>query len=416
MNLVHSVLGFEPSGTTETAMDLSTSFGNGGVIRVQTVNRSLRKWQPPEISVEESACRRHHYRLALITATGAVRYRTARYGRRSSSQERENTLHLGGVFDFSLRDIFIFGDRSSSVEALSTPVAVNSICWIFATVSRVEAKPCESWERSKKTEKRLFRASLVRESFVSEKVVLRAYWTEMVALNFQIDRHILEPWVPAGLELDFHNDSAYISLVCATCRDVRIWGLPLPISRGFKNVYLRFYVRQKVGDEYLRGSCLVKSFVSSSLARWTLARTIRTEVAAAKISTNNSGFDASEGTQSIPLADYHWQFKGEDNKLRVKARHRIQNLAPDTKVGFVLNRTHHFVRSGDRTWAYPMQVTSANVWDAGQASFSCHTVDLFGRDFTHALSRRPISVFLAEKNTTSYFAPTELFPQKPKRT
>ncbi|MEQ1906270.1 MAG: DUF2071 domain-containing protein [Pirellulaceae bacterium] len=237
------------------------------------------------------------------------------------------------------------------------------------------------------------------------KVVLRAYWTEMVALNFQIDPGKLETYVPPGLELDFHHEAAYISLIFANCRDVRIFGLPLPITRGYKTIYLRFYVKRTTKNGVEHGSCMVKSLVSSRLARWSIQRTIHTPTSVVKIKSQNSGFDAREGTNIVPMADYSWFEGDEANRLKIKARHRIPNLSPDTKVGFILNRNFHYVRDNNQTYAFPMEVTSTNVWDAAQASFSCDSKNIFGPDFAYALSRRPISVFLAEKNTNYFFAP-----------
>jgi uncharacterized protein len=237
------------------------------------------------------------------------------------------------------------------------------------------------------------------------KVVFRAFWTEMVALNFQIDPARLEPHIPPGLEVDFHNDAAYVSLIFANCRDVRIFGLPLPIVRGYKTVFLRFYVRRRTAGGFEHGSCMVKSLVSSRLAQWSMKRTIHTPTSIVKITSKTSGFDALKGADSIPEADYNWYVNDETNRLKIKARHRMPNLSKDTKVGFILNRNFHFVEEDGKTLAFPMEVSSANVWDAGQASFSCDSKGIFGAEFSGALGRRPISVFLAEKNTTYFYAP-----------
>ncbi|MEZ6093049.1 MAG: DUF2071 domain-containing protein [Pirellulaceae bacterium] len=237
------------------------------------------------------------------------------------------------------------------------------------------------------------------------KVVLRAFWSEMVALNFQIDPQLLEPFVPSGLEVDTHQGAAYVSLVCATCKDIRIFGLPLPISRGYKNVFLRCYVkRENKNGKVQHGSVSIKAFVSSGIARWTISKSIKTDVIATKIKSKTSGFDGSQGVDSIPEAEYQWFYKDGEGRLKIKARHRINNLAAGTKVGFILKRNHHFVEHLGTTYDFPMQVTPSNVWDAGQASFHCDTETMFGREFAKPMSKRPISVFLAEKNTTYFYA------------
>jgi hypothetical protein len=46
------------------------------------------------------------------------------------------------------------------------------------------------------------------------------------------------------------------------------------------------------------------------------------------------------------------------------------------------------------------EVQSGNwkVWDAGQASFTCDAHSLFGSQFAKYITRRPASVFLAERS------------------
>ncbi len=237
------------------------------------------------------------------------------------------------------------------------------------------------------------------------KVVLRAHWLDFVAINFQIDPVVLKRHIPRGLEIDLHNDSAYLSLIFASCKDVRIWGLPLPISRGYRSVFLRYYVKRVVGKTERHGSCIVKGLVSNALARWTISKAINTDVVSTKIRAKSSGFGGEHRSDHIPEATYDWQLDGAQGRLVIKARHRIMNLDSGSKVGFILNRDHHFVTQAGKLLDYPVKVTSSNVWDAGSASFHCDAEKMFGREFAKALSKRPSSVFLAEKNSAFYYAP-----------
>jgi uncharacterized protein YqjF (DUF2071 family) len=43
------------------------------------------------------------------------------------------------------------------------------------------------------------------------KPFLTANWRYLAMLNFAVDPKILAPHVPAGTELDFHNDKTYLS-------------------------------------------------------------------------------------------------------------------------------------------------------------------------------------------------------------
>src|SRR5438445_11914756 len=45
------------------------------------------------------------------------------------------------------------------------------------------------------------------------KPFLTANWRYLAMLNFAVDSKILAPHVPAGTEVDFHNDKTYLSVV-----------------------------------------------------------------------------------------------------------------------------------------------------------------------------------------------------------
>lgn len=58
-----------------------------------------------------------------------------------------------------------------------------------------------------------------------KKPLIKARFTELVALNFHVDPAILQPRVPRGLELDFYKNETDISLVAMMLRDVRVHGV-----------------------------------------------------------------------------------------------------------------------------------------------------------------------------------------------
>ena len=45
------------------------------------------------------------------------------------------------------------------------------------------------------------------------KPFLTANWRYLAMLNFAVDSKILAPHVPAGTEVDFHDDKTYLSVV-----------------------------------------------------------------------------------------------------------------------------------------------------------------------------------------------------------
>ena len=97
------------------------------------------------------------------------------------------------------------------------------------------------------------------------KPFLTAEWRYLAMLNFEIDPAIIQPFVPAGTELDEHDGKNFVSLVAFLFLDTRVLGIPIPFHRNFEEVNLRFYVRRKTNDGWKRGVVFIKEIVPRSM-------------------------------------------------------------------------------------------------------------------------------------------------------
>src|SRR5689334_6224085 len=93
------------------------------------------------------------------------------------------------------------------------------------------------------------------------KPFLTANWRYLAMLNFAVDPKIIAPHVPAGTELDFHDDKTYLSVVGFLFSHTIVCGLPIPRHRNFEEVNLRFYVRKKSADTWRRGVVFIRELV-----------------------------------------------------------------------------------------------------------------------------------------------------------
>ena len=238
------------------------------------------------------------------------------------------------------------------------------------------------------------------------KKLMTANYSELVTVNFQIDPKILEPRVPRGLELDFFNDETYVSLVAMMLRDVRVWGIPIHVATGFEQVNLRFYVRRRIGNEFRRGTCFIKDYVSSSAAAWILGSLFKADFHRLKMKHDNSGFDGLP--ESVPHVDYGWKAGDGWNRLRVKALSPMRETERETKHGFVLDHDYQYSQRKGKTLEYPSDRPDWTIWSASQASFQCDVKRLFGVEFAKPLGRRPSSIFVAKGSDVTIFRPTTI--------
>ena len=88
-------------------------------------------------------------------------------------------------------------------------------------------------------------------------VFLTARWSHLAMLNWEVDRALLEPFVPAGVELDDWNGAHHVSAVGFLFLETRVLGVPVPFHADFEEVNLRFYVRRESGGSLRRGVVFV---------------------------------------------------------------------------------------------------------------------------------------------------------------
>ncbi|MFT5299754.1 MAG: hypothetical protein ACI87E_001233 [Mariniblastus sp.] len=235
-----------------------------------------------------------------------------------------------------------------------------------------------------------------------QKLLAKTAYTELVAVNFQVPPKLLADMIPKGLELDYYEKETFVSLVCMTMRKVGVLGIPL--TRGFVELSLRFYVRHPADPVNRKGTCFIKNYVSSPTAAWILGSRYDCEYHKMKMKSNNSGFKVG----GVPEVEYQWKVDDHWNKLRVKARSEIRNTGPDTKVGFILDHPTHFQSKINKTLEYQVERPKWTVWDAAQANFTCDVNRLFGKAFVQPLGKRPASVFVTQGSDVTIYRPTEL--------
>ncbi len=94
---------------------------------------------------------------------------------------------------------------------------------------------------------------------------LTAEWRFLAMLNWEVERPLFQPLVPAGTELDDWNGKLYASVVGFLFLKTRILGIAVPFHADFEEVNLRFYVRRKTDGDFRRGVVFVKELVPRRL-------------------------------------------------------------------------------------------------------------------------------------------------------
>jgi uncharacterized protein len=257
------------------------------------------------------------------------------------------------------------------------------------------------------------------ENIQESRVFLSAEWRDLVMLNYEVDRALLEGYVPPGTVLDSFEGRTYVSLVGFQFRQTKLFGsLGIPFHTDFDEVNLRFYVRRRGGSEDRRGVV----FIAEIVPKWAVARIARLAYGENYVclpmqhSVNMGG--------AIKTAEYEWQLNGARCKLYARtsgaparpSEGSLEQFITEHYWGYSAKRSaarnsfwpvlwcaphplrnwgYSAKRNGDAL-EYHVSHVPWNVWASSAAGFEGDASGLYGLELGKVLGRRPDSAFIAD--------------------
>ncbi len=214
-------------------------------------------------------------------------------------------------------------------------------------------------------------------------------------LNYPIERAVLAPLVPRGLELDQFDSTTYVSVVGFLFLRTRVLGIPFPFHRNFEEVNLRFYVRHRAPEGWRRGVVFVREIVP----RWAIAALARCLYGEPYSAFPMRHAIEKKGEQL--RCRYEWHRHGRQEFLAASAEGNPQPVSGGSIEEFI---TEHYwgytARRGGCT-QYQVEHPRWGVWPASAARFEADVASLYGPQFVSALSAAPASAFIAEGSPVS---------------
>ena len=225
-------------------------------------------------------------------------------------------------------------------------------------------------------------------------VFLRAEWRSLVMINYRVDRAVLDPLVPRGVELDLWEGDALVSMVGFLFLDCRVLGVPIPFHRNFEEVNLRFYVRRKVDGEWRRGVVFVREIVP------------RSAIALVARVAYNEPYIALPMRHEVPANggkfSYSWKLGGRWNSLGAHTRGEPAPIAAGSAVEFIFEHYWGYTRQRDGgTMEYQVEHPTWRVWQTESSSLDCDAGALYGPAFIEPLRAKPHSAFVADGSPVS---------------
>jgi uncharacterized protein len=220
---------------------------------------------------------------------------------------------------------------------------------------------------------------------------LTARWIDLAMANYEVDTIVLQPFVPAGTEIDLWNGRCFVSVVGFQFLDTRVLGIPFPFHRHFEEVNLRFYVKRVVGSEIRRGVVFVKEIVPRRALAWVANALCNEKYVALPMAHEKQVLDRAQ------TVIYRWQHLGKWAHLKLAVNG--DSFLPDENSEEAFITEHYWGYTTQRdgtTLEYRVEHPRWKVWKAVECDFACDVAALYGSAFAHYLGQPPTSCFLAE--------------------
>ncbi len=228
---------------------------------------------------------------------------------------------------------------------------------------------------------------------------LTAEWRFLVMLNYAVDRELLTPLLPRGVELDDFGGKSYVSLVAFRFERARVRGLWIPFHSDFDEVNLRFYVRRQVGSEVRRGVVFVREVVP----RWACAKVAQIwfgERYVALPMTHKIIEPTSEGGR-LQL-EYRWRHRNDWSTVRAAGKgNPVLPSMLSHEFFFIEHYWGYTALPDGGTQEYRVEHDKWRIWPSAEATFEGRVRALYGPEFGERLERPPDSLLIAEGSTVT---------------
>ncbi|MBI4910243.1 MAG: DUF2071 domain-containing protein [Acidobacteria bacterium] len=232
-------------------------------------------------------------------------------------------------------------------------------------------------------------------------VFLTAHWRSLAMLNYEVPPALLRPFVPNGVELDSYQGRTLASMVGFLFDDTKIRGVSVPFHQRFEEVNLRFYVKRRRVDGWVRGVVFIREIVPKFF------------VAAIANHLYHEKYEAMPMRHEVAerSARYEWQIGSRWNSLSVAVEGDPHLPVSGSEEEFITEHYWGYTAQPDgSTLEYQVAHPRWPVWRATAAILDAGIAALYGDAFVPYLSVTPSSALLANGSEVAVYAGVPLPP------
>jgi uncharacterized protein YqjF (DUF2071 family) len=222
------------------------------------------------------------------------------------------------------------------------------------------------------------------------KTFLQAEWRKLAVANYAVNPELVLPYVPAKTELDFWNNTCYVSLVGFMFLNTHVLGIKVPLHVNFEEVNLRFYVRYHAQGEWKRGVVFIKEIVPRAALTF-VANTLYGE------HYETMPMQHTWKTEADRLqVEYRWK-KSRWNTFAVEADSKAVSIEAGSEAEFITEHYWGYTKiHAQKTSEYQVAHPRWEIYPVHNYNIDVDFGVVYGKGFSFLTHATPVSVFLAE--------------------
>jgi len=214
--------------------------------------------------------------------------------------------------------------------------------------------------------------------------------------NYAVNPAVLMRYLPNGVELDFYNTKAYVSLVGFMFKRTSLFKIPIPFLGTFEEINLRFYVKRKEGETSKRGVVFINETVPYKPVAWLANKLYKEHYIA--IPTRNA-IEISNASKKIR---YEWKINKSWNHLAVQAAGENESMLPGSMEEFIFEHYYGYTKINHHlSQEYQVNHPRWLVNKVMAHSIYCDFKSMYGNDFSFLSNQQPDTVILAQGSPVS---------------
>lgn len=231
---------------------------------------------------------------------------------------------------------------------------------------------------------------------VTKTTFLSARWENLMMVNYEVDADVLNPYLPAGVELDHFDGKLFVSLVGFMFRKTSLFRIPIPLLGTFEEINLRFYVKRVEGNIIKRGVVFINETVPYKFVALLANKLYKEHYIALKTKNKIKINDLDKHIR------YEWKINKEWNHLSVNADNKKELMIKGSIEEFIFEHYYGYTKINDHTTQeYSVNHPRWQVNKVLEYSINCDFESMYGKDFSFLRNQQPQSVILAEGSAVS---------------